>query len=641
MKLLKNIKLLSGVLTLSCGMLMTSCNFLEIVPPEQADLDDATQNSDATYGFLASCYNGIINPLRYVGTEASTDEFVLPPLWNTAGQRVAYGMRNPNDPCDDRWTTPYKYIGQTLLFLQELPKAKGVPEDMMRQWEAEAYFLLAYYHFELLRLHGPIPVTESLVGFDITPEEYPGRWHYDAVTDWIVDIIDNKVLAGDHLPAMQDVNNTGRVTSVIAKALKAKVLLYAASPLWNGSFPYPEWKNKNTITEYKGKNYGYEIVSHTFSPDKWERARVACEDALKTAQLCGYALYTDKTMYDTEKISLDNVYIPGGADDEFKKSVLMYRYLSTARFYEGNTEIIWGLNKTDDSFLTASMPNHVLKLTNGNWVNGYSGISPTLYSIEKFYMADGSRLEANDPTLLQRANVDATRPDIIKMNVNREARFYAWMVFDQGDYSTSYANGKPLRVELKKSEEQGLNTNENERNHSVTGYLAQKFLRPNHTRTLSGTQNLKQYPRPLMRMAELYLNLAECYAMQGNVEKALEYINPIHTRGGLPAIKENDVTAQHPIMEWIRNERFLEFWGEGHRYFDLRRWAIAPQYLGNGVREGLNAEEKENPTFEEFNKRIVINQNFTWNNNMYLMPLGYEESSKNRNLVQAPGFSQE
>ena len=170
MKLLKNI-IVGGALVLSCGTLLNSCDFLEIVPPEQADLDDATATSDDTYGFLASCYKGIINPLRYGGTEASTDEFVLPPLWDTAAQRISYGMRNPNDPCDDRWTTPYKYIGQTLLFLQELPKADEVPDWQKQQWEAEAYCLLAYYHFELLRLHGPIPVTQELVDFNITPDQ--------------------------------------------------------------------------------------------------------------------------------------------------------------------------------------------------------------------------------------------------------------------------------------------------------------------------------------------------------------------------------------------------------------------------------------------------------------------------------------
>ena len=113
----------------------------------------------------------------------------------------------------------------------------------------------------------------------------------------------------------------------------------------------------------------------------------------------------------------------------------------------------------------------------------------------------------------------------------------------------------------------------------------------------------------------------------------------VHTRGGLPQVEESDVTSERDMMTWIRDERFIELWGEGHRYHDLRRWAIAPEYLGAGKRTGLNAIV-ENPTFEEFNQEVEVNQPFVWNNNMYLCPLGYEESSKNRNLVQAPGFSQ-
>lgn len=66
--------------------------------------------------------------------------------------------------------------------------------------------------------------------------------HYDYVTDWIVRLLDEKVLAGDKLRNTRSNTEVGRATRPIALALKAKVLLYAASPLWNGKFPYPEWK---------------------------------------------------------------------------------------------------------------------------------------------------------------------------------------------------------------------------------------------------------------------------------------------------------------------------------------------------------------------------------------------------------------
>ncbi len=61
-------------------------------------------------------------------------------------------------------------------------------------------------------------------------------------------------------------------------------------------------------------------------------------------------------------------------------------------------------------------------------------------------------------------------------------------------------------------------------------------------------------------------------------------------------------------MEWVQNERFIELYGEGHRHYDVRRWMIAPEVLKEGVREGLNAETIVNPTFEEFNQRIKVDQ---------------------------------
>lgn len=123
MKLLNHIKILSGAFVVSLGATVTSCNFLDIVPPEQATLYDATKDADATLGFLSSCYAGIANPIRTGKSESAADEYVNPPLWQNEGQRLSYDQSNQNQPADERWTNNYKFIGQTLLFLQELPNA--------------------------------------------------------------------------------------------------------------------------------------------------------------------------------------------------------------------------------------------------------------------------------------------------------------------------------------------------------------------------------------------------------------------------------------------------------------------------------------------------------------------------------------
>ena len=212
------------------------------------------------------------------------------------------------------------------------------------------------------------------------------------------------------------------------------------------------------------------------------------------------------------------------------------------------------------------------------------------------------------------------------------------MAFDQGDWGTMIANGKPVQLEFKISNKQGYNPDDHYRDHCVTGFLAQKFVRPDRKYDTSGNVNNERYQRPLIRMAELYLNLAECYAAQDNKTKALENLNEVHERAGLAPITEADITSEHTLMEWIQNERFVELYGEGHRFYDVRRWMIAPKVLAAGVREGLDAETTTNPTFEQFNRRIKVAQPYKWTNRMYIAPILQSEIGKNTNLVQAPNY---
>lgn len=153
----------------------------------------------------------------------------------------------------------------------------------------------------------------------------------------------------------------------------------------------------------------------------------------------------------------------------------------------------------------------------------------------------------------------------------------------------------------------------------------------------TNTTNTRTVPFPVIRLAELYLNIAECYAAKGQTQEALDNLNKVRERAGIPALTTADLTSDMPLMEWIRNERFVELWGEGHRYFDLRRWCIAPKYLKAGLREGLNFTI-ENPSFEELNRRTLVNQNFVWNDRMYFQPIYTNELYSNPQLVQAPGY---
>lgn len=169
MKTLKNIGKIALLSLALCGG-TTSCNYLDVVPPEQASLPDATKNPESTLGFLFSCYGGIRNPFDYQTVEAGADEYVLPPLWNTGSQKITWDLNLPTNIADGwSWGSNYRFIGQCLLFLQQLPHARGVTDEQKRAWAAEANFLLAYYHMVTLVAYGPCPITDTYID-QATPE---------------------------------------------------------------------------------------------------------------------------------------------------------------------------------------------------------------------------------------------------------------------------------------------------------------------------------------------------------------------------------------------------------------------------------------------------------------------------------------
>ena len=389
--------------------------------------------------------------------------------------------------------------------------------------------------------------------------------------------------------------------------------------------------------------YGKALVSNTYDKSKWERALAACQEALTLATTSGdRELYDDDEYYSRQSLNLP--FVPGVADvednKEFLKNVMKMRYAVSTRESEGNKEIIWVLSNQFDFY--SRYPLRILKKSDGTWHAGYSGVSPTLYTFEHFYTANGKLPEKDldftpSSEWFESAGI-SSREDIIKLNVGREPRFYAWMAFDGGDYGTKFAAGSPLKLEMRNSEMHGYNPSLFNRDHSVTGFLTQKFVDPvTEFYTAGGSTSGTSAPTILFRLAELYLNVAECHAALGNTQEAIDALNPVRERAGIPKLTLADVTNNMTIKDWVHNERFVELWNEGHRFFDVRRWAEGAKYFGANKREGLNAEV-QSPTFEEFNKRTTVDAPYVWENRMYLNPVFYNEVYKNPQMVQAPGY---
>ena len=671
---------------------LVSCDYLDVVPPEQAGLQDATKTRRSTLGFLFTCYAGlqaVDTPIDHTAALCgSTDEYALPIEWrNDSGaywDDYAFNLISAANT-DGLWDTYYKYIGQCYLFLRQVEEHPGetllhewLPGEK-EQWLAEARFLIAYYHFALLRKYGPIPIVTEYKPQNTSASEFGGRCHFDYCVNWIVSRLD---IAAQDLPPTREGTEWGRATSTMAKALKARILMYAASPLWNGKFPYSSWKNKTSTPgdkefftgadakyqESVGRDdYGIELVSSSYNGKKWERAMEACQAALDFATNEGECrLYgtqeADMKLYQTELGNNDKwlPYVPGKEDNdiaenrEFKERVMMLRYAVASR-YPANKELIWGLTGINiNGRIQGRIPVHIFQTGNKTaWAGGYSAISPTLYTIEHFYTEDGMLPEeaaaAGDFTprteWFKRAGVTGNkREDIVNLYVNREPRFYAWMAFDGGDYgsklfkTSSGDAGSPCILNMKTSAGHGYDLARSPRNYNVTGFMTQKFVNPTAQFVFDGGafQAGESKPIPIIRLAELYLNLAECQANVGgvNLADALANLKVVRDRAGVPT--PTTVPEQERLIEMIHNERFIEFWNEGHRYHDVRRWAEGKKYFG-AKREGLNEMVKD-VSFEDFNVPTAINQPYRWDDRLYLAPIQNAEVYRNPQMVQAYGY---
>lgn len=133
----------------------------------------------------------------------------------------------------------------------------------------------------------------------------------------------------------------------------------------------------------------------------------------------------------------------------------------------------------------------------------------------------------------------------------------------------------------------------------------------------------------ILRYADVLLLKAEAVLNSGgSTANAIGLINQVRERarkmvvgGTVPLDLSATETNRTTIMQWIMDERFIELAAEGHRWFDIRRWAIGGKLtLNNAFFDAINSAEMR---FE--NKNL----NF---------PIPFSETDKNLNITPTPGF---
>jgi len=197
--------------------------------------------------------------------------------------------------------------------------------------------------------------------------------------------------------------------------------------------------------------------------------------------------------------------------------------------------------------------------------------------------------------------------------VDRDPRFYA----------TALYNGAPYKSRVIQTYAGGLDGNGNDA--TQTGYYLYKFIDQNLPVAATTPYT---YSWHYFRLAEIYLNYAEAQYNLGNENEARLYVNKIRQRTSvnMPDITETGAA----LLTRIMHERQVELAMEGHRYYDVRRWKIAPVTEALPI-QGLRAVKNGNGTFT-YTRLNLLNR--VWEDAYYYLPLSFQNIQTSGNSLQ-------
>lgn len=602
--------------------LLTSCvDYLDKESDTELTLPMVFEDKTRIEGWLANVYSHVPDPYwgyaRKLGWDILSDDMTASERWRQWDWKVIpmlLGEWTPSTDWDGNyWARLPQLIREANIFIENvhpLPE-QGISATEVTYMKAEMRFMIAYYYYLLSNTYGPVPFKPNYIAptdFNLA-DLMEGQRPYYEVVDWVDKELQEvaKILPAKYTEARK----YGRATSIMCLAVRARMLLFAASPLVNGNPDYANHKNKD----------GENLFSTTADKTKWAYAAQACKELIDAAEAAGHKLYT--------------VENKDGTIDPF----MSYQNLFLTRYDEGNTEILFA---RPGGLEYGEYEKHATPAASG----GSGGLGVTQSLVDAFFTENG--LPINDDSEYEEtgfSDSDETRDNTVwdtevnggaitksgtyKMYCNREPRFYITV-----SYNNSYFTQEKRQFNFFNGSKDNPHTHDAPQN----GYLIRKKISPD----LNVKQGTYKYrPGIVYRLGEAYLNYAEALneSDPGNGD-ILVYLNKIRERAGIrqyttDATDENyihvDLNDQAEMRKLIRAERRVELSCEGIRYDDLRRWKEAENVL-NGDFYGMNFSGKDPSSFyvrTPYLKRV-------YKKAYYWFPIHQSEIDKNDKLVQSP-----
>ena len=622
----KSLIKISLLCTIMAFVLSCDKEFLNTKPLDKISSGATWADGALSEAFIFNVYSF----LGYGGFEeqalaAYTDEA----MFTHAGRNINTFTEATETANNLAWQSPtYEYgrmylaIRQANVALENLPKAGFSDASLKEKLTGEAYFLRAYYYQQLIRFYGGVPLISKPYG--LTDDYTIARSSYDDCVKFIVSDLDNAIKLLDGKAVVN-----GRASKVSALALKARVLLYAASDLHDAA----ALKAKTTL----GSFGNIELLAYT-SGDRtarWAAAKAAAKAVLDASP--GYKLNLTAPVSATEGTNNYVSIAMGGQSavgDAAATSELIFQRTHTALYVAEDNWPLGGIH---------------YGINNGpNGYHNWAGNTPIQQLVDDYEMMDGAKFDWAKPE-------HKAAP-----YTNRDPRFYATILHDgatwkprpsdvtgldpvnqiQTGYYDDGAGGKVNGIDTRESAVENWNG-------TRTAYYTRKFIDPNPA--LADNQSSAQViPWPFIRVTEMALSYAEAALESGDETEALKWVNRIRFRAGMPAVADKG----DALRQRIRNERRVELVYEEHRYYDTRRWLIAPSTVGRGIKS-INVEAKLKAGAKphkpyKFDKSVynytytvvdnTQNETRKWNDKMYFRPMSRDEMSRNNKLIQNPSY---
>lgn len=623
-----------------------SCSdVLNQAPDGKISLEEVFGDNDKTMYYLNTCYSGINakgclyffwsrGPVNWCDDSWDADD--LDVSW-AASRRYYDGNASASDfPANYNagdsgnesvsWARSFQRIRNCAVFLQNIPNAKVNSESDRSRWTAEAHILRAYYYSELLMWFGcSLPIIREPYTYDADFSKVERSSFHDVV-EFIVEDCD-AALACEELPWRITTDSEAmRMTKAVAWAIKSRMTLFAASPLYND-----------------GNNY-------------WEEAYSVNKAAVQALESNGYALYdklNQAAIWGDEK-----AYLPTAASQYFNE------YFCNSGAYAADP--------ADKETIYQLRDGANLDLANVDGIGailGYkTGTCPSQELVDAFETIDGQPvLDLAKPYLDEqhlKPNYNSSNTTYDKNNpyANRDPRFYATVYYNGSkrycNWSTeaekkSFENlgqgkGENVRIittwdayedakgNIINSPEPLMGRSMTGRTPTRTGYFQRKFLHPNSgvEMRLNGARH-KDY-----RLAEIYLNFAEAAMEAGHTDEAITYVNKVRARAGMPGLPAG--LSGENLRQRIHNERRVEFALEGNRYFDVRRWHKPDEDLSATDRwiTGAHITHMQDGTYKY--ERTILKERQCYTNKWLKMPIPLTEVNNMRAITgedwQNPGW---